>query len=159
MRNILICLFLVGCGAGKTETVSSNAISSEESIFQDWNVAIPSNELTVIQGLASAGHSMTVPNADLQKTYDDLVVGGRLNLSQLQYGVNNISSNSNFGCTDSSIARFSISVYTGGQLIVAKKCNNGTQSLYYKYSVSAGRVTVCGYDDANYTLQRGCMSN
>lgn len=159
MRNVLICLFLVGCGAGKTEVTSSNAISSGENIFQDWDVAIPTAEHDAIKSLASSGHSMTVPNGDLQRTYDDLVIGGRLNLSQLQYGVNNISSNSSFGCADSSTARFSIAIYTGGQIIVARKCNSGTQSLYYKYTVLNGRVNVCGYDDAEMTLERGCMSN
>lgn len=167
MRYLLISILLVGCGSKGDGQSSSIAASVNDSIFQDWNVAIPNSEASAIQTLAEANNSPTVSQSYAQ-TYSDIVVNKRLNLSQLKPGKNTISQwQDTTPCTYKSV--FSISVYTSGQIVLMRERTRSTNvncllpdvtdALYYKYTVVSGRVTVCGYDDANYTLERGCMSN
>lgn len=168
MRCLLLFCILTACGSKGSESTASSAaaISTDRSIFSDWALAIPNSDAALIYALADVSQAQVTPG--FEKSFDDIVVNKRLNLSELKSGKNALSHWYDAGaCFWRS--EFSVSVYESGQIIITKerkKTNlvncptpDSAESLYYKYSIESGRLTVCGYDDAGFTLQRGCVNS
>lgn len=166
--TLAMACILAGCGSKGQETTQSQSATATESVFRDWALAIPAADAAAIAELANVSSNPFV-SPGMERTFEDIVRNKRLNLSGLSIGKNHISRWADAGgCWRENI--FSISIYAE-QIIISRTITstgwacgskNGTstvESLYYKYTMDAGRLTVCGYDDANFTLERWCASS
>lgn len=183
----LMSIFCVACGSagssGGGATANGPSASQSPGVFQNWNLDIPTADAQAIQEMATQdgvsatqGYHLSVATGK-ESNYQDIVNNHRLNLSGLSYGENLISSRRGTKTISAGMAYstcevrydFIIAIYQSGQLRIINRyvgqcmlgSNNFTEErLYYTQVVSSdGRFTVCAYDDAAYTLQRGCINS
>ena len=174
-----LIFLLFSCGAAGGGGASGGAVGSNGqtgSIFQNWNLAIPNSDISTFinAGAAPSGALGVQPIAPNQQNYTDIMTNRTLNLSGLRYGENALSENwgsrpisaggAALACTLS--YTIIISVTFSGSITLIKRYSNvcGAEptevKLYYSYSIgNDGKLTVCGYNDANRTLLRGCVTS